>query len=165
MPQITLTILRNISVIIFGYRTRTSITLRKVNREATFPLALTIVAVVFLLGGVLSLIETITSLKFGHISINFGVIGIFIGVGLFRLRRGWRTCALVFIWIGLVGLPIVGFQFLHYSGPLNFGIYGRELGSFTKEIGLAVIMISFLFTLWQFRVLTRPDVRSLFLQD
>jgi hypothetical protein len=127
------------------------------------PFALKVVAALFFLGGVSAVIEVIVSLMNSRININFGVLGIFIGIGLFRLSQGWRTCALVFTWIALLALPAIGFLFLGHSGPLDFTFFGEKVGYASKEFGLAMIVALFIYTIWQYRVLTRPDVRHLFL--
>ena len=97
-----------------------------------------------------------------HININFGVLGLFIGPGLLRLSRGWRTCALVFLWIAIIGAPFIAIIFIAHSGPLNFTLFGQKVGHASKEIGLAIAAIVFVIALWQYRVLTRPDIRPLF---
>lgn len=135
------------------------------NSHGRLPLSLKIVAVIFILGGISSAIEIFISLTRNHININFGILGIFIGIGLFRLRLGWRTCALVFTWIGLIAVPLVGFFFMIHPGPLDFIIFGQKVGHASKGLGLAMIVITFAYTLWQYRVLTRDDVRKLFMNQ
>ncbi len=128
------------------------------------PISLTSVAVLFILGGISAVIEIIVSLMNNHININFGVLGLFIGPGLLRLSRGWRGCALVFLWIAIIGTPIVAIaiMFFAHSGPLDFTLFGQKAGHVSKEIGLAIAAIVFVIAWWQYRVLTRPDIRQLF---
>ena len=75
--------------------------------KSHIPVSLKVVAVLFILGGIHSVIEVVLDLMQSKININFGVLGLFIGPGLLALRRGWRTCALVFTWIALIFLPIL----------------------------------------------------------
>jgi hypothetical protein len=126
------------------------------------PASLKVVAILFILGGICSVIEVLVSLMYSHININFGVLGLFIGPGLLALRRGWRTCALVFVWIALIFIPIFTIFMLGHSGPLDFKVFGQKVGHASKELGLATAAILFLLSIWQYRVLTRPDVRRLF---
>lgn len=128
----------------------------------SLPISLVIVAVLFFIGGAFAVIEVMTSLMHGRININFGVLGLFIGPGLLRLRRGWRTCALVFIWIALIGVPIVALLFLAAEGPLDFRVFGQKVGHASKTAGLIMVGLSFVVALWKYRVLTRRDVRRLF---
>jgi hypothetical protein len=133
------------------------------NDPKSIPASLKVVAALFILSGISSLLEIIVSLLHGHISINFGVLGLFIGAGLLRLSPTWRTWALVFTWIALVGAPLVGLIFLIVPGPLDFNLFGQPVGHAPKAAGVAVAVVVFLVALWQYRVLTRPDVRALFL--
>ncbi len=126
------------------------------------PVSLTVVAVLFILGGIHAVIEVVVSLAHSHLNINFGVLGLFIGPGLLALRRGWRTCALVFLWIAMIGIPIITVLMLGHSGPLDFKVFGQKVGYVSKEIGLAIAVVLFLLSFWQYRVLTRRDVRLLF---
>lgn len=126
------------------------------------PASLKVVAILFILGGIHSVIEVIVAFTHSRISINFGVLGLFIGPGLLALRPGWRTCALVFIWIALILIPIFTIFMLCHSGPLDFNVFGQKVGYASKEFGLAVAIILFLLSLWQYRVLNRSDVRALF---
>jgi len=126
------------------------------------PTSLKIVAGLFIFGGVCSAIELVVSLMHSHININFGVLGLFIGPGLLRFSRGWRTCALVFLWIAMIGVPIIALLFMASQGPLDFKVFGQKVGHVSKEFGLAIAVILFLLSFWQYRVLTRPDVRTLF---
>jgi len=126
------------------------------------PVSLTVVAVLFILGGIHAVIEVLVSLAHGEININFGVLGLFIGPGLLALRRGWRTCALVFLWIAMIGIPIVAILMLGHPGPLDFNVFGQKVGHAAKELGLVIAVMLFLLSFWQYRVLTRRDVRLLF---
>ena len=126
------------------------------------PISLKVVAILFFLGGIYAVIEVIVAIAHSRININFGVLGLFIGPGLLALRPGWRTCALVFIWIALVFLPIFTVLMFFHSGPLDFNVFGQKVGYASKESGLVVAVTLFLLSLWQHRVLNRSDVRSLF---
>ena len=126
------------------------------------PISLKIVAILFILGGIHSVIEVVLDALNSKVNINFGILGLFIGFGLLALRPGWRKCALVFIWIALIAVPILTiFMFMH-SGPLDFNIFGQKVGYATKEFGLVVAISIFLLELWQYHVLNRSDIRMLF---
>jgi hypothetical protein len=68
----------------------------------------------------------------------------------------------MFIWIALIGAPIVALAFLAIPGPIDFQLFGQKVGEAPKAFGVAFAVVVFLIALWQFRVLTRPDVRELF---
>ena len=132
------------------------------NEEQHIPASLKVVAILFILGGIYSVIEVIVAIAHSRISINFGVLGLFIGLGLLALRPGWRTCALVFTWIAIIGIPIIALLFITVRGPLDFKIFGQVIGHTTKGFGLLIAGILFTVALWQYPVLTRPDVKELF---
>ncbi|MEN8127879.1 MAG: hypothetical protein ABFR90_08770 [Planctomycetota bacterium] len=130
--------------------------------EHEIPISLKIVAWLFIIGGIFAVLEVIVSLMHSHININFGVLGLFIGPGLLHLRSGWRTCALVFIWLALILVPIAAVFMLTTTGPLDFMIFGQKAGHVGKGVGFSVAVFIFALTFWQYRVLTRLDVRRLF---
>ena len=132
------------------------------DNERLIPTSLKVVAILFIVGGIFAVIEVLVSFVHGHININFGVLGLLIGPGLLALRRGWRTCALVLLWIAMIGVPVFTVLMLGHSGPLDFKLFGQKVGEVSKELGLIVAFVAFALALWQYRVLTRPDVRRLF---
>jgi len=134
------------------------------NNTTPIPTSLKVVAFLFILSGITSIIEIIVSLMHGHININFGVLALFIGLGLLRLSHGWRTCALVFLWIAMVGIPLIAIYFLTLTAPkpLDYTLFGQKIGQVSKEFGIVFGALMFALAVWQYRVLTRPDVRRLF---
>jgi len=133
-----------------------------VEKQQSVPLSLKIVAALFVLGGISSIIEVIMSLTQGTLNLNFGVLGLFIGIGLLRLSRLWRTCALVFLWITMIGIPIIAIIFMTASGPLDFTLFGQKVGQAPKGLGIVLAVVVFALAVWQYWVLTRPEVRRLF---
>jgi hypothetical protein len=125
-------------------------------------LSLKIVAALFIVGGVSSIIDVIIRLTQGTIFLNFGVLGLFIGIGLLRFSRGWRTCALVFLWIALIGLPLVALALLCFEGPVDYTLFGQKVGEAPRVVGVTLAAGMFAIALWQYWVLTRPDIRKLF---
>lgn len=130
--------------------------------QPKIPTSLRIVAVLFILGGACAVLEILISLANRRISFNFGVLGLFIGPGLLALRPGWRTCALVFTWLSLIFLPIFCLIALGYRGPVDFIVFGQKMGYVPKELAFLFAAALFLYSVWQYRVLTRPAVRKLF---
>jgi hypothetical protein len=132
--------------------------------KSMIPTALRVVALLHLLGGVLTVAAILVKLTHGRISLDFGVLGIPIYFGLMRFSRGWRTCALVFIWLGILLAPVAFILGLTTHFPAYFQIFGVRLASI-RPVWLSVASVFwFLLELWQYRVLTRADIRSLFLQ-
>ncbi|MEK6703434.1 MAG: hypothetical protein AABZ53_14330 [Planctomycetota bacterium] len=119
-------------------------------------------AAVFILGGVLAALEVLVALVAGRLSLNFGVLGLFIGPGLLRFSPGWRLCALVCIWIGIVGLLLAGACFLGNPDRLTVTIFFIPAGQASPALALGMCAFCLLIAVWQYRVLTRPDIRVLF---
>ncbi len=73
--------------------------------------------------------------------------------GLRHCSRGWRLCTLILIWLSLIGGVVqiiqsfITHKLPHHETPLEF--WGG--------MGL-----SYLLLIWQYWVLTRPHIRSLF---
>lgn len=125
------------------------------------PVDLKIVAVLFVIGGILALLDVLVSLSQGNININFGVLGILIGSGLLRFSRGWRTCALVSLWIAFAALLVFALLALRGARP-TLKVFGQAMGDVPAGLALLVAAAAFALTLWEYRVLTRPDVVQLF---
>jgi hypothetical protein len=128
----------------------------------TLPTSLKVVAVLFIICGVLSILEMIGQLLVGHININFGALGIFVGPGLLKLKRGWRTCGLVLIWFAMITSLIVTGVGLFVSKPATFQIFGQVLGQVPAWVFSILGILLFALTFWQYRVLTSHQVRRLF---
>jgi hypothetical protein len=131
------------------------------NRQ-NIPISLKIVAWLFIIGGIFSVIEILFALTQSRIKIDFGVLGLFIGQGLMRFSRGWRTCALVFIWIGLIILPIVFLAVLSGKIPAYFELFGTKVTHIPSWLVSIGVIPFFLLLIWEYRVLTRPNIKSLF---
>ena len=128
----------------------------------SIPTSLQIVAVLFLLGGISSVIGMVIRLVSGSIHIDFGFLGIPTYFGLRRLSLGWRTFALVCIWIALIMCPIAFVFGIFFSASTFVELFGVRLAS-VSPIWLSVVSVPvFLLEFWQYRVLTAPKIRDLF---
>ena len=138
------------------------------NPQATepreIPRALAIVAIIFLLVGVGAVIGMVVSLLSGNVWFDFDVLGIPTYFGLRRFSRGWRTYALLSSWVAMIFCPIIFLYELTLttSTPANFTILGAVVGH-VNPVWVSIVCIPiFLLSLWQYRVLTRPDIYALF---
>lgn len=118
-------------------------------QPAAMPVDLKAVAWVFIAFGILAGIEIVMAMADSRISINFGVLGIPVGIGILRLSPGWRICGLVLLWLTMILCGIVGLMSL-FGGAL-----------------LATLLALAFFALarWQYGVLTRDNVRRLFVRS
>lgn len=130
--------------------------------KKSIPVSLKVVAILFILAGINTAIEIVVSLTHNRVNLNFGILGFLIGPGLLSLRPGWRTCALVFTWFGLIGIPILALLAITVQVSLHFMLFGQVIGNISKGLFLIWTVILFAVALWQYHVLTRPDVKELF---
>jgi hypothetical protein len=126
------------------------------------PPALRAVGYFTILTGIATLLTVLVDLAKGHLSINIGVLQIPAGFGILRLSRGWRTFQLWMLWFGMIGFGIASLILLFGGSFPTFTIYGRSATHWGREIALAICTIAGGVLIWQYRVLTRPDVRRLF---
>jgi hypothetical protein len=122
------------------------------------PTALMIVAWLFIASGILSILQILYLFTQHQLHIDTGVLGVFIGPGLLRWRRGWRTCALVLLWFGMILSPILILTTL-WANSMNLNIFGINLGSAPAAIGFLVGLVMFALIIWEYRVLVREDIR------
>jgi hypothetical protein len=130
--------------------------------QSPMPTSLKVVAGLFILSGAWAVLSIIIKLTHNTLSLNLDVLGLFIGPGLLHFSRGWRTCALVFIWFKLICSPIVALLFLFADTPPRWVFFGQTFGEAPREAAVALRLAFWLIALWEYRVLTRPYVRRLF---
>ena len=126
------------------------------------PTALSVVACLFLVAGIAGLAGTVTELTHGRVHVYGEILGIPIFFGLRRLSRGWRICALIFLWLSCIALfvGIIAPIFVH--SPFTLHYLGLDFPMVQPSL-LAVISALLLpLVLWQYRVLTRPETRDYF---
>jgi len=129
-------------------------------RKEPTPLKLKIVAYLFLLSGVSSVLRFFILLFHNSFMLDFGVLGIPICFGLLRYRPAWRTLALVFIWIMFVLSPM-----LFFGKKTYFEIMGIYIGEIPRSLFYVCVIVGFSLTLWQYRVLTKPSIKQLFYES
>ncbi|GMV91593.1 MAG: hypothetical protein AMXMBFR82_13710 [Candidatus Hydrogenedentota bacterium] len=130
----------------------------------TVPTALRIVATIHLVVGVLAAIKFFVLLSQNTFSIQFGILGIPIYFGLLHYRNGWRICSLVLLWFGMIGLPIIGLIALVSHAPAYFELFGIKVAQIPRILVVFWVIPFFALAVWQYRVLTRADIRVLFEQ-
>jgi len=135
------------------------------SERSHIPGALRAVAIIHLAMGVGALAEVLVHLTRNSYQLNFGVLGIPVCFGLLRLSRGWRTCALALLWVGLVQMPLVFLMGIFGSGPATFGLLGIPVGQLPRPWPSVVAAAMFMLLLWQYRVLVSQGVSRLFFPE
>lgn len=111
------------------------------------PLALVLVATLFIIVGAIGFTN-----KTPELEVFWDVIHIITGVGLLRLNSFSRRVAVVLVAFSIFGLGLAGF----------FLLWRMEMAP-ADELPYAVAFLGLLgIALWAYRVLTRPDIISLF---
>ena len=126
------------------------------------PLALKVVAWLTIGQGFLTAIAAANSLFHGSFHLDLSVLLIPAGFGLLKLRRGWRTFTLVVIWLYLIISPLLAAFALFGPQPIEARIMGFQKGPIPDWVVIPGAIFHFLLDLWQYRVLTRWDVKALF---
>ncbi len=126
----------------------------------SIPQPLKIVAWLFIISGILAAIDVVFALLTSHVSINLGVLGIFIGQGLLRLNPRSLVWAMLFTWLGLIFTPIITVLFLFTPG--NLTVFGLNAGQAPPGFGFILGVAIFALIYWQYTVLTNPEIRQLF---
>jgi tRNA A-37 threonylcarbamoyl transferase component Bud32 len=119
------------------------------------PRSLIQVAALFIVAGCFAAWD-IGSHKWPNYYLNFGVLGLPIGIGLLRLRPRWRAVALLLPWVVFGIVAIVGVIALYGGTPT------RVTGP--SHIGYAIVgmFVSVMLFVWMNGVLIRADVSALF---
>ncbi len=130
--------------------------------EPARPVALSRVAAAFVIYGLLTVVSLVVGLAHGRIEFNSGLLGLFIGPGLLRTSRGWRTCALVLLWLSMITAPIFAFLLVAAPPLVSVNFFGLYVGTVPKLISILFIAFLFCLTVWAYRVLVDPGVRRLF---
>jgi len=125
-------------------------------------IALDIVAFLFLLTAIHTIIHMCVAISSKQLLIPWGLLGFPIFYGLRRFHSGWRRCGLVLLWIPLVVFPIAAILGLTFDAPLYLELFGLRLVQVSYPVFLAFVITFWLLAFWEYRVLTRPEVRRLF---
>lgn len=113
-----------------------------------------IVAVLFLIAGVAAVVQIFLT---RILELGMGLLALPAGIGLLRYSNTWRIVALVILWISLalfiitVGMVLVSGR----AAPVTFWFR-------SPAVIVVFMLLSFALTIWEIRVLTRPDVRRSF---
>lgn len=132
------------------------------NENKHIPTSLKIVAWLFILVGVTAVLEVAIAFSHRHINIHFGLLGLLVGPGLFRLKAIWRLVGMVLLTISMALIPIFLFLMLTSSGPMNLTVLGREVGEAHWILPVTLATLGFALSVWQYRVLASREIRKLF---
>jgi hypothetical protein len=124
---------------------------------------LKVVAYIEIVSGVLSAVDVVGSLLADHrLSVNFGVLGIWIGSGLLKRRESSRVWGAWFAAIGATLTTVVAMMFAAGAESVPLRIGGAERGYISHWWAVAFGLGLAALCTWEIIVLQDPDVRALF---
>jgi hypothetical protein len=126
------------------------------------PTSLKVVAWIFIMTGVLTIVQAIIDLTHSRITFATGFLAAFVGPGLLRFSSGWRTFALVLLWFGMILTPVILAFMLLVTGEVTVDFFGLHVGSVPRVVAFVLGAALYVLTIWQYRILVREDVRLLF---
>jgi hypothetical protein len=126
--------------------------------KAKRPTFLTVVAWLFILVGVVVVVNTVISAFRGSLHVNLGVLAIPAGIGLLRASVGWRSFCLCLIWLGVAGSVILAAVAVFVPEKMARSSLMIQSPYFAVLYAVA----STVFYVWAFSVLQRKDVRVFF---
>lgn len=133
-------------------------------RRRRLPVSLRLVAYLFLLVGTAASAGTAVELLTHPVSLSPAVLGLPIGVGLLRLRGGWRLCALIYVWACVLSSAAAALLFLLNAAPQMTWLLGRPVGPVERWVGLPIAGFAMAVATWQLQVLRSPSVGALFVE-
>ena len=126
------------------------------------PVALQVVAWLMILTGGYAALGMLFALAQGNLFLNFEFLYVFIGIGLLKLRSGWRTCALVFLAIAWVACALAPLAAFFSARPFLYRVLGTPVGCLPKWTLWVTLPEAAALLLFQTWVLLRPGTRRLF---
>lgn len=128
-----------------------------VEQRANRPTALTIVGLLFIIGGLMPVIQPIQTPVIG-----LGIINCLIGIGLWRRKPLARSCALISLCLAMAFTIFVASMMLLPATSPFVRVYHWQWQNAPKGVGIAFAMGLFFLLYWQYQLLRRADVRLFF---
>ncbi len=130
------------------------------------PLDLNLVAFIFLLIGLASLVDILITLYKHPFTVHPGILGIPVCYGLLKHRQGWKSCALFFVWIEMIASAggLLGFLVaLVVEGDLAVKYHSTAVPkALAAPLAFILTATVFLLALWQYKVLTSAKIKEMF---
>jgi hypothetical protein len=122
------------------------------------PLALKIVAYLSILSGIEAGLSMIIGIIGSSLKIDFGIVGIFVGLGLLRGSLKWREWALIFVNFEIVVLTLIIVFSINKPHDIYFKVFGVKVGRMPLELALLFTLGFAILIFWEYSVLKRKDV-------
>ena len=124
--------------------------------------SLKIVGWLFIIFGIISLIDLVSSILNNRLNFNLGVICLFIGWGLLKRYYQWRIVALVFLWFCFISFPLVSMLYLN-EPRLGFSVSFLDERVSRNPLSIFVFnLIAIVPLALIYHVLIKPEIKALF---
>jgi hypothetical protein len=127
------------------------------------PTVLVVVAWIFIIEAIAAIVPTARSLLVNRtLNLDLSLLGLWIGPGLLRGEASFRRWALFILRLDAVlgAIALLFFALAPSLPPIT--VLRGSLGFLSRGVLVATIALVFIGTIWQLRVLQRPDIRQLF---
>ncbi len=125
------------------------------------PTDLKIVAYLFILHGIVSVVNFVVALQRANIRIDVGILCLFAGLGLLHLRTGWWKFAKIYTVLYLFGLPLA-LLLLSGSSNLSASVLSVPITWVSPQFAFVAILAAWFVSLWEYTVLSSATSRVLF---
>ena len=121
-----------------------------------------IICTLFIVSGLSDIVNSVwVYMTEKRIHVFGGIFNLAAGIGMLRLRKGWRIYSLVVLALLLILLPMLIF-FLREGVPLKIRFFSLELESASLWTNAAAAALIFIICLWQFCILMHSDIKKMF---
>lgn len=126
------------------------------------PKSLLIVSWCFRVQGILAAVGIVSALAEPRISLDFNLLGLWIGPGLLRHEVRYRTWALRLLVLSIVLSAVALVVTLATTQTPYFHVFGRRFATAPRAVMLGAVAVGAAISVWQCVVLRRPSIRELF---
>ena len=125
------------------------------------PADIKIVAYLFILHGVVSVVKFVVALQRSNIRIDVGILCLFAGFGLLNLRTSWWKFAKIYTILYLLGLPF-GLLLLSSRSEISVSVLSIPISSASPQFAICAIVGAWLVCFWEYTVLTSTSSKVLY---
>ncbi len=129
------------------------------------PGRVTAVAVLLIIFGVWAILEILVSLLRFHLNLNLTALMLPTGIGVLKRSNSWRVCAVVFLWIFLVGMPLLFLLVVGSGGQASWHFLGRPIANPPEGLVALVVLTGlavYALCIWMLTVLSSAQTRAYF---
>lgn len=134
------------------------------NKQTNIPTDLRIVAFLFIIEGILAIVDMIVGIAHERFAINFGFIAIFIGRGLLKFNVSWRKIGLMGLWVSNIVVPFLLLYIIFFvkGDSIRAAFFGYLATTLTRIEIISALAVLSAQSIWSTYVLYRKPIKQLF---